>query len=148
MKCILDTNIINRLVDGTMQPEDLPPDGEFIATHVQVDELNRTQDQERRARLFLRFVTLRTEVVSTESMVVGVSRLGQCKLSNANLYTSLKAALDERNHRKKNNAQDALIAEVAAKNHFVLLTADADLADVAEEHGCKVLRHTLTMRSS
>jgi predicted nucleic acid-binding protein len=141
MKYVVDTNIINRLIDGAIQPEDLPSDGEFIATHVQIDELNKTQDQERRARLFIKFATLKTEVAPTESLVVGLSRVGHCKLSDGSLYTSLRTALDKRNSRKTNNAHDALIAEVAAKNGYVLVTTDSDLAAVAEEHGCKVWRH-------
>jgi rRNA-processing protein FCF1 len=149
MKYVVDTTVINHLVDGAMQPEDLPSDGELIATHVQMDELNKTQDEERRARLFVKFATLKAEVVPTESLVAGVSRVGLCKLSDGNLYRSVKTALDERNNHKKNNANDALIAEVAAKDGYVLVTADGDLAAVAEEHGCKVLRYSpLTKRSS
>ena len=139
MNYVVDTNIINRLVDGTIQPEDLPDDGQFIATHVQIDELNKTQDQERRARLFIRFATTVDDVVPTESLVAGISRVGLSKVSDGNLYSSLRAALDARNNGKPNNAHDVLIAEVAVKNGYVLLTADGDLAQVAEDHGCKVL---------
>ena len=140
MSCyVVDTNIIDRLVDGTIQPKDLPNDGQFIVTHVQIDELNVTQDQERRARLFIRFATTVDDVIPTESLVVGISRIGLSKVSDGNIYSSLRAALDARNKNKPNNAQDALIAEVAIKNGCVLLTADGDLAQVAEGHGCKVL---------
>lgn len=137
---VVDTNIINLLVDGTVHPEDLPSDGEFIATHVQIDELNRTKDEERRARLFIKFATTIDAVVPTESLVVGISRVDLSKVSDGNLYSSLRAGIDARNGGKPNNAQDALIAEVAVKNGYVLLTADADLARVAQHHGCKV-RH-------
>ena len=128
MKYVVDTNIINRLVDGIIRPEDLPTDGDFIATHVQLDELNKTKDEERRARLFIKFATTVDDVVPTESLVVGISRVGLSKVSDGNLYSSLRAALDARNGVKRNNAQDALIAEVAVKNGYVLVTADADLA--------------------
>ena len=140
MKYVVDTNIINRLVDGTVQPEDLPNDGEFVATHVQIDELNKTKDEERRARLFIKFAITVGHVVPTESLVVGISRVGLSKVSDGNLYSSLRAALDARNGAKLNNAQDALIAEVAVKNGYVLVTADADLTQVAQQHGGKV-RH-------
>ena len=141
MKYVVDTNIINRLVDGIIRPEDLPTDGDFIATHVQMDELNKTKDEERRARLFIKFATMRPEVVPTESLVVGVSRIGLAKLSDGNLYTSLRSGLDERNKAKANNKQDALIAEVAITNGYVLVTTDTDLAIVAQAHGCKVLHY-------
>lgn len=140
MKYVVDTNIINRLVDGTVQPEDLPNDGEFVATHVQIDELNKTKDEERRARLFIKFAITVGHVVPTESLVVGISRVGLSKVSDGNLYSSLRAALDARNNAKPNNAHDALISEVAVRNGYVLLTADADLAQVAQQHGCNV-RH-------
>ena len=141
MKYLVDTNIINHLVDGTVQPEDLANDGEFVATHVQIDELNKTKDEERRARLFIKFATTVDDVVPTESLVVGISRIGLSKVSDGALYSSLRAALDARNSAKRNNAQDALIAEVAVKNGYVLITADADLAHVAQQHGGKVRHH-------
>lgn len=140
MKYVVDTNIINRLADGIVQPESLPNDGEFIATHVQIDELNKTKDEERRAQLFIKFATTVDDVIPTESLVVGISRVGLSKVSDGNLYLSLRTALDARNGGKPNNSHDALIAEVAVKNGYVLVTADADLAQVAQQHGCKV-RH-------
>ena len=143
MKCVVDTNILNRLVDGALRPEDLPADSEFVATHVQVDELNRTSDVERRARLFLMFATTVNAVVCTESFVLDASRLGYAKLSDGILYTALKADLDVKNRGKANNVQDALIAEMAIVNGYMLLTADSHLAEVANKHGCSV-RHLAT----
>ena len=138
MKCVVDTNIISRLVDGRLRPEDLPTDVEFVATHVQIDELNNTKDADRRARLFLKFATTVAAVVPTESTVLGVSRLGHSKLSDGNLYTALKSDLDSLNGGKANNTQDALIAEVAIANGYTLLTADFHLAKVAKKCGCTV----------
>lgn len=140
---VVDTCIINRLVDGLLSTSDLPGDGEFLATHVQVDELNKTSNSERRAQLFLKFTTTIDAMVPTESVVLGVSRLGHSKVSDGTRYDILKADLDSMNHGKANNAQDALIAEVAIANGYVLLTADCDLAKAAERHGCKV-RHFST----
>jgi len=140
MKYVVDTNIINRLVDGTLEIEDLPADGDFVATHVQMDELNKTKDEERRAQLFIKFATTVKQVIPTESLVVGISRIGLSKISDGKLFSSLRAALDSRNKGKPNNAHDAMIAEVAIVNGFILLTADQDLAQVAQAHGSKV-RH-------
>lgn len=142
MRYVVDTNIINWLVDGAIRPEKLPNDGQFVATHVQVDELNNTQDKERRAQLFLKFTATVDDVVPTESMVVGISRIGLSKISDGALYYSLKGALDNK-RKRRNNAQDALIAEVAIKNNYVLLTADRDLSEVAKHHGCTVKHFVL-----
>lgn len=138
MKYVVDTNIFNRLVDGLLSTGDLPGDGEFIATHVQVDELNKTSDPERRAQLFLKFATVVDAVVPTESTVLGVSRLDYSKLSDGTRYDNLKADLDSLNRGKANNPHDALIAEVAIVNGCTLLTADYHLTEVAKRHGCTV----------
>ena len=142
MKYVVDTCIINKLVDGVLSTGDLPGDGEFVATHVQVDELNRTSNPERRAQLLLKFTTIVDDMVTTESAVFSVSRFDHCKFSDGTRYDILKADLDSVNHSKANNAQDVLIAEVAVANGYTLLTADYDLAKVAEKHGCKVLYST------
>jgi hypothetical protein len=46
MKYVLDTNIINWLIDGRVKRESLPSDGEFVATHIQIDEINRTSEED------------------------------------------------------------------------------------------------------
>lgn len=140
MKCVVDTSIINRLIDGSLSTEDIPADAELVATHVQIDELSKTRDGERRARLFLRFATLVDSVIPTESTVLGVSRLDHSKLSDGGLYNRLKVDLDSLNKGKANNIQDALIAEVAIANGHTLLTADYHLAEIAKKYGCMV-RH-------
>ena len=118
MKYVVDTCIFNKLVHGVIEPDQLPRDGEFIATHVQVDELNKTKDEERRARLFLKFATIAPDIVPTETVVAGVSRFGHGKLSDGITYDALKKGLDMLNGGKANNSRDALIAEVAIKNGY------------------------------
>jgi len=135
MPYIVDTNIFNRLVDGIITPDDLPSDGLFVATHVQIDEINNTNDKERRARLFLKFVEVGPKIVPTESFVLEVSRLDHGKLSDGVLFAKLKQDLDTMNKSKPNNVQDVLIAEVAIVNGFTLLTADGDLCEVVKRHG-------------
>jgi predicted nucleic acid-binding protein len=138
MKFVVDTSILNKLVDGVLAPDQLP-DGEFIASHIQIDELNRTKDEERRARLFLKFATTVQKVVPTETFVLGVSRLDHGKLSDGELFKRLKIELNRLNRKKRNNTMDALIAEIAIKNGFTLLTADYHLQLVAKNNGCNVL---------
>ncbi len=138
MKYMVDTCIINRLVDGLLSTSDLPSEGEYMATHVQMDELKRTSDLSRRVSLLQKFTTLVDDMVPTASTVLGVSKVGQCKLSDGNLCETLRAELDKRNKGKKNNIQDALIAEVAIQRGWTLLTTDNDLAKVALKNGCRV----------
>jgi len=138
MSYVVDTNIFNKLVDGVFRIEDLPSDGPYLATHVQIDELNNTKDAERRARLFLMFAEVRPQVVPTESFVWDVSRWDHGKWGDGILYEKLKHDLDALNKSKANNARDILIAEVAIANGYTLLTADRDLATIAEKHGGKV----------
>jgi rRNA-processing protein FCF1 len=139
MSYVVDTNIFNKLVDGVFRIEDLPSDGPYLATHVQIDELNNTKDTERRARLFLMFAEVRPQVVPTESFVWDVSRWDHGKWGDGILYEKLKQDLDALNKSKANNARDILIAEVAIVNEYTLLTADRDLATVAKKHGGKVV---------
>jgi len=138
MQYMVDTNIFNWLIDGTLSTENFPKDAHFVATHIQHDELNKTRDSARKNQLRDRLSTLVDSTVPTESTVLGTSRLGSCKLGNGTLFNQLKAGLDSRNHKKRNNSEDALIAEAAIANGHTLVTADEDLRNVAERHGCAV----------
>lgn len=140
MKYVIDTCIINKLLDGEVQEEELPNDGGYVITTVQVDEINNTsdKDRERRARLNIILIKLKVDIVSTESIVFGVTRFNNMKFGDGVTYKSLLSSLDEKNKRKHSNARDAVIAETALKNGHTLLTTDKDLSEVAREHGCKV----------
>ena len=138
MKYVVDTCIINKLIDGKIDPANLPNNGDFIASHIQIDELNNTKDVERRAKLFLKFTKVIHEVVPTESFVLGISRFSESKFDDVNMYTSIKTNLDSLNNGKKNNPMDALIAEIAIKNKYTLLTTDKDLKEVVERLSGKV----------
>lgn len=134
MKYVVDTNVINWLVDGRIERTALPEEGEFVATHVQIDEINKTSNEDRRARLFLILASVIRELLPTESAVCDISRFDWCKLGDGVIYTSIKSELDVKNGGRLSNIQDALIAEVAIINGFTLLTADAGLAEVARNH--------------
>lgn len=138
MKYVVDTSIFNKLVDGVMTPDQLPSDGEFVASHIQIDEINRTKDEEKRARLFLKFATIVREVVPTETFILDVSRLDHGKMSNGALFEKLRNELNILNGGKRNNIMDALIAEIAINNGYMLLTADYHLQKVAKNNGCNV----------
>ena len=139
MPYVVDTNIFNKLVDGIINVNDLPADSPFVATHIQIDEINNTKDSERRVRLFLMFAEVRPEIVPTESFVWDVSRWDHGKWSDGVLFDKLKRDLDSLNKSKSNNTQDVLIAEVVIVNGFILLTSDRHLAQIVEKHGGKVV---------
>lgn len=117
----------------------MPSDGGFAITHIQVDEINKTKDEERRAKLLLIQASLHCKLLPTQSFVYDVSRWDHAKLGDGKLFTSLKAELDILNGRKKNNVRDALIAEAAIGNGYTLVTADADLKSATEKHAGKVI---------
>ena len=100
----------------------------LYATHIQIDELKKTLNEERKAALLRMFEEIVNIRVSTESAVWGVSEWGQCKFTASdNLYGSIKSELGRANDSKPNNIQDSLIAETSIKNGFTLVTHDRDL---------------------
>lgn len=139
MKYILDTNIFNRLLDGRVSLADLPSDGKFVATHVQRDELENTRDPARRQQLLNTFTAVIAEVGVVASMVFDVSGLDRSRWSDGQLYRDLKGDLDVLKN-KANNVQDSIIAEVAIVDGLTLLTADGNLAKVAQKHGAKFIK--------
>ena len=138
-KYIVDTCVFNWLADSLITRNALPSDGGFAITHIQVDEINSTKDDERRARLLLMQASLRCELLPTQTFVLDISRLDHAKLGDGRLFSSLKAQLDALNGTKKSNGRDALIAEAAIANEYTLLTADEDLRSTTEGHGGKVM---------
>jgi predicted nucleic acid-binding protein len=143
MKYVVDTNIINWLIDKKIDSSELPRDGELVATHIQIDEINRTSDEDRRARLFITVASTIRELLPTETTVADVSRFDWCKMGDGDVYTSIKSQLDAVNRGRPSNIRDALIAEVAVVNGFTLLTADRDLAMVVESHNGAVRRYAV-----
>lgn len=99
-----------------------------------LDEINQIREADRRARVFLRLAEFSKGVLPTETLVLDVSRLGQAKLGDGHLYSSLRAALDRSSAKRDANAKDALIAEVAMKGGHTLLTTDRRLATAVVDH--------------
>lgn len=156
---MFDTNVFNHLLDGMAELSTFVERAKFYATHVQIDELKRTSNEDRKVALLRVFEEVISVKVSTESFVLGTSRLGEAKLGSEqviptesavwgtskwdrckwtspdNLYDSMKSKLDQLNKNKSNNVQDALIAETAIKNRFTLVTHDSDLFKVTTEFG-------------
>ncbi len=143
---VVDTCLINKLVDGSVGSDELPKDGQFVASHIQLDELSKTRNTERREKLLNKFSELISEVLPTESFVLDISRLDEARLGDGVRYHAIKEDLDARNKSKPNNTHDALIAEVAMKNGYTLLTTDFDLYQTAYKQGIGVMYWTTTSR--
>lgn len=139
MKCMFDTVIFNRVLDESEPIERLTECVAVYSTHIQRDEINNTQDEERRRKLNRVFADLNPEMRSTKSAVWNVSKWNQARWSEGdNLLRTIETKLDE-HEKKKNNIRDALIAETAIKNKYTLVTDDGDLRDVAAELGANCM---------
>lgn len=163
LKCMFDTRAFNLILDKDFPLESLKDHVTAYATHVQRDEISNTKNLERRVALLQIFKNVVSESVPTESLVLGVSRLGEARLgggrivptesavwdvsrcdeakwpSSDNLYTQIKTNLDALNKGKRNNVQDALIAETSIKGGYILVTDDTDLVEVTKEYGGKCM---------
>ena len=133
-KYVVDTSLINQLVDGSVHADELPKDGTFVASHIQFDELSRTTTEKRRAELLQKFAEIVEVELPTDTIVLDACRLDKSNFGDEVSYELLKAELDSRNGCKLNNVQDALIAEMALRNGYVLLTADFHLWQVGCAH--------------
>ncbi len=162
-KCMFDTRAFNLVLDESFPVAKLRNLIAAYATHIQRDEISNTKNPERRASLLQVFKELVLESVPTDSLVVGVSRVGEARVgggrvvptesavwgvsrwdeakwtSEDNLCVPMKADLDKLNKNKANNVQDALIAETAIKGGYVLVTDDAHMIEVAKRYGGKCM---------
>ena len=158
-RCMFDTNVFNRILDGALSIDKLSNHVVVYATHIQRDELSNTKEPGRREALRRVFVDVVGHSIPTDSAVSGISRAGGCRIGgdrvvptasavygvsrygearygpNDDLYSALRMTLNEVNGGKPNNAQDALIAETAIKQEFTLVTDDLDLAKVTKSYG-------------
>ncbi len=149
---MFDTNIFNHILDEGLEISEIAGKARFWVTHVQLDEIQKTSNPERREQLLQVFRTIiekkvpdeaklgSDSMIPTESAVYGSSVYGNAKYaSEDNLYEPIRAKLDQLNKGKKNNIHDALISETAIKNKFALVTHDKDLATVTSEMDGEVI---------
>lgn len=141
MKALLDSNIFNRICDGRLAFCSLSANTGLVVTNIQRAELDATRDPVRRSALNGVLESLNPEVVAAESFALDVAGAGfdEAKWNHDPRVNGLKKDLDALNNQKENNLQDALIAEVALLNNYILMTADRDLATVAEKHRIQVV---------
>jgi hypothetical protein len=99
--------------------------------------------EQRRKLLFEQLGALKPAMALTESIVVGISRVGAGKVSDGEEYERLLAALKLKK-KNKNNPCDALIAETVLKNKLTLISADNALCAVMREAGGSVVQFKKT----
>lgn len=138
MKYVLDTNVFNRVLDGRFALASIPDASGFIATTVQIRELESTRDPTRRTDLLKIFVQVSPAMsLPAFSFDVPGAGFGEGEWSADERITEIWKEL-EAAKSKRNNWQDALIAGVALKHECGLITSDGPLADVATKYGIKV----------
>ena len=129
---IFDSNIFDELMGGKIDLKMLEKSKEngfkYYLTHVQVDEISNCPDPDKRARLVLFMQVLNSQVIPTESFVIGTSRLGFAKLSDGKMMEELRGT-------NIKNSEDALIGETAIKNGLTVVTNDQRLLKKVKKRG-------------
>ena len=78
LRIILDSNLFDDIVTGNLKiDENIKKKAEFYITHIQVDEINKCSDEEKRAKLFLFMGKASPVIIPTASFILGKSRLGE-----------------------------------------------------------------------
>ena len=122
---MLDTNIFNLIVEDIILLPNIKG-FRYYSTEVQYKEILGTKDNNRRDILLRSFIMINPEIIDSETALWGEFLWGRRNFGYAtNDYTLIKQNLDNL-EKKKNNKQDALIAEVAIKCNFILITNDSN----------------------
>jgi rRNA-processing protein FCF1 len=132
---IFDSNIFDKIASGDLKIEELikfKKKAEFHITHIQVDEINKCTNIEKRSKLFLFMTKLAPKIIPTNSFILGKSRLGEARLSDGIIFEKLKNGNDK-------NTGDALIGETAIKEKLILITEDKNLRKKVNLQGGKSL---------
>jgi predicted nucleic acid-binding protein len=100
----------------------------LLSTHVQVDEIRQIRDENRRDRL----LAIPTAEVPTSGFIVGISRLDQARLAEAEPIETLRRG-------NRDHTEDALIAATASYKDAVLVTEDRTLVSRARNEHIPVI---------
>ena len=132
MRYVVDTNIFDHLVDTRLHISELPADAELVAMHVQLDEINRTKNEDRRYQLLQQFATVAPELDPAECGLYGAFRWGNsARWSDGQRVQGVLAALDAKK-MKPSNREDALIAEVRNRKW---IRPDYGRSDISSSRG-------------
>lgn len=94
LKCMFDTRAFNLMLDGSIPVEGLKGRVSAHATHIQRDEINNTKDPDRRAALLAVFNDIVVDPVPTDSLVLGVSRIGAARIGGGRVVPTVSAVWD------------------------------------------------------
>lgn len=141
-KIILDNNIVNYLRnddDFDVLISKLETTEYYVSASV-IDEFNNISDEERDKRYLCFFRLLKLSPIPVEDSVMAwdISRFGTSRSGPGIVYTKIKEAMDQRKH-KKNNPNDAILADTAVSNGLTLLTNDRNLFDAMNLFGYKAI---------
>jgi predicted nucleic acid-binding protein len=147
---MLDTTEFNAVMKGEL-PISAVSGQRLFATHIQLDQLNRTPCGETRAKLRAAFKDVAPKNLATESFAIGISRIGDAKLSAEDsdfksMLARLKALDRAGKNRHMNQCCDILIAETAIRNGLTLVSGDANLRKVTNEFGGRAIDREQFMR--
>jgi len=128
MNFMLDTNIFNIVVNQNIS---LPQkkDYKYFSTEVQYIEINKTKNKDRREFLLNTFNLINPEIINSETALWGEFSWGERQFGYVSSdFIKIKEILDTLEYRK-NNKEDALIAEITIKYGFILITNDSNLRE-------------------
>ncbi len=134
MTYIVDTDIINKLVNGVILLDDLPTDRPFVAVRAQIDRLAATKDEAHKVTLLLKFGKFTGHILSTGTVMMDGSPWEQLQLCEGGLFKKVRDHLEERGDAKS-NIRDMLLAHVAILNKLILITTNGYLAEVVRNLG-------------
>lgn len=138
---MLDTNVINRVLDANVDPNSLSRVARMFLTHVQINELQATRNEDRLTKLIAAVESIDHVRIATSVAVWGESEWGESEFGGGgdNRFELMLDALNIRNGSKANNARDILIGLTALARGYTLVTNDADLSAVVSEFGGAVI---------
>jgi len=136
-KYIFDTNIFDDMVNEKLKILDIVKyknnkKVEIYVTHIQIDEINKISDEDKRARFFISIFEIRPILISTSSCAFDVSRFDKSKFGNGIIFNKIKKV-------NINNVEDALIGETTIKEGIILVTNDKRLKNIVIELGGSAL---------
>jgi rRNA-processing protein FCF1 len=136
-RVVVDANAIDPLVDlpGAYEVVRSSVDQrqlKVLFTHVTIDELTATPDEERRSRLLSLLVDL-GHLIPTGAFVLGFSRLNFARLS------SDEEAVEAFRSGRIDHTRDALVAATAQFEQCALVTRDKRLTNRARNRGVDVI---------
>ena len=153
---MLDTNVLNRVIDGRLSNE-WPPRGGTFVTDIQLQEVLDTSSDERRGHLFRGLLALQLNVIRPSEMpqlfdqgqnfdtgerfMLGMATVwhrSAFPLSFGNYAPAIADNLPPNKRRPANPLRDGFIAEAALINGMTLVTADQHLAAAARSFGVMV----------